>query len=373
MRRLLILCEYPTLLGGERSMLATLPAVARAGFEVRVAAPGGGELEQALNSSAVLHIPITPFCEDGVKQPLSELRQTLADLLRIHKPQLVHANSLSMSRILGPVAAECGVRSIGHLRDIVKLSRLAVDDLNAHDLLIAVSEATQTFHVGQGLDSAKCVVSWNGIDLEAFQPRHATGYLHAELGLPRTVRFVATIGQIGLRKGTDVVLEAAASVCAEIADIHWLIVGERTSEKAESREFELRLQEVADFGSLAGRVHFLGYRQDVRHLLTECALLVHGAWQEPLGRVLLEAAASGLPVVATDVGGTREIFPGEPDGAVLLPIDEAAAMAEAVVQLATNEAWRCSLGVGGRRRAEQAFAIDAAAERLVKLYESVLT
>ena len=81
MRRLLILCEYPTLLGGERSMLATLPAVARAGFEVRVVAPAGGELEQALSGAAVLHVPITPFCEDRVRQPLPEVKQTLADLL----------------------------------------------------------------------------------------------------------------------------------------------------------------------------------------------------------------------------------------------------------------------------------------------------
>ena len=91
--------------------------------------------------------------------------------------------------------------------------------------------------------------------------------------------------------------------------MHWLIVGERTSNKDESRNFESGLRSTAAQPPLAGRVHFLGSIADVPRLMTECVLLVHAARQEPLGRVLLEAAASGLAVVATDVGGTREIFP----------------------------------------------------------------
>jgi glycosyltransferase involved in cell wall biosynthesis len=373
MRRLLILCEYPTLLGGERSMLATLPAVAAAGYDVRVAAPGGGLLVEALRECGVSHVPFEPRDDGGERLPLERLRAELAGLLHRQQPDLVHANSLSISRIAGPVVGDRGQKSVGHLRDIVKLSRQVVDDLNRHDVLVAVSAVTREFHVNQGLDAAKCVVAWNGVDLESFPPQARTGYLHHELGLPDGARLVAAIGQLGLRKGTDVALAAAARVATVVRDVHWLIVGERTSGKDESREFEQRLHLMANERPLRGRVHFVGQRADVREMLTECDLLVHAARQEPLGRVLLESAASGLPVVATDVGGTREIFPTEADGAVLVPADDVTAVAEAQLELLGDESRRRALQAGGRRRAEQCFDIRHAAARLLEIYDRVLT
>jgi glycosyltransferase involved in cell wall biosynthesis len=278
-----------------------------------------------------------------------------------------------MARIAGPAARTCVVPGIGHLRDIATLSRQAIEDLNSHHLLVAVSEATRQYHVANGLDAGKCVVAYNGVDLDEFQPRLPTGYLHRELKLPPFARLIAVVGQLGLRKGTDVALAAAAKIGAEVSDVHWLIAGERTSTKKESSDFEGGLHAVANRAPLTGRVHFLGQRSDVRQLLTECVLLVHAARQEPLGRVLLESAASGLPVVATDVGGTREIFPTEADGAVLVPADDAEALAQAVTDLLVDEDRRHSLGAAGRRRAEQQFNIRDAATRLINFYRSVLS
>jgi glycosyltransferase involved in cell wall biosynthesis len=326
MPRVLILCEYPTLLGGERSMLATLPAVVAAGFDVCVAAPPDGLLVATLRQHTIPHVPWRTHDDHGERLPLSQLRAELAALIEHEQPDLVHANSLSTSRISGPVAAELRLASIGHLRDIVKLSRQMVEDLNTHRRLIAVSRATRDFHVGQGLDVAKCVVVHNGVDLGEFQPRPKTGYLQRELDLPPKARLIATIGQLGLRKGTDIVLQAALRIAPRLADVHWLIVGERTSNKDESREFETGLRLLAAEPALAGRVHFLGPRADVPQLLTECTLLVHAARQEPLGRVLLEAAASGLAVVA----------------------------------------------IAARRRAEVAFDIRHAAARLIKQYRETI-
>ena len=97
--------------------------------------------------------------------------------------------------------------------------------------------------------------------------------------------------------------------------MHYVIVGQRHSEKAESRQFatigqgHARLACTQRARAAPARVHFLGVRNDVCRLLDELTLLVHPARQEPLGRVLLEAAAAGVAVIATDVGGTPEIFP----------------------------------------------------------------
>jgi glycosyltransferase involved in cell wall biosynthesis len=372
MPRLLILCEYPTLLGGERSMLATLPCVRDSGFDVIVAAPGEGQLAPALRCHDTRHVDWRPRDHSGKRFPLDELRDQLATIISETKPDLIHANSLSTARISGPVASATGIPSIGHLRDIIKLTSQAIDDLNRHSRLLAVSHATCDFHLSQGLDARKCFVVNNGVDLEEFRPRPATGYVHRELGLSRHVQFALVIGQLGPRKGTDIALAAANALAFDQPDLHWLIVGERTSNKSESHDYEQKLRSTAAILPVAGRVHFLGTRVDIPKLMNECVLLVHAARQEPLGRVLLEAAASGLPVVATDVGGTREIFPSESDGAILVPPENSHAVTAAVTFLLSEVQRHRSLATGARRCAVAAFAIERAASRLVEQYQDVL-
>jgi glycosyltransferase involved in cell wall biosynthesis len=372
MPRLLILCEYPTLLGGERSMLATLTAVAADGFDILVAAPPDGPLATELSRRDISHLEWRTQDEHGQRFPLSQLRADLATLSRQAAPELLHANSLSTARISGPVAVECGVRSIGHLRDILKLAAQAIEDLNSHSRLLAVSNATRDFHVAQGLAVDKCHVVYNGVDLAEFFPRCSTGYIHRELSLPANARCATIIGQLGLRKGTDVALQAAQQIAAEFPELHWLIVGERTSNKDESREFEATLHAMATELSLAGRIHLLGNRTDVPALLAECDLLVHTARQEPLGRVLLEAAASGMAIVATDVGGTREIFPRDAHAAVLIPPDDPGALAEVVRKLLRDDVERNTIKTAARQRAESAFDIRDAAASLIEQYRTVL-
>lgn len=360
------------MLGGERSMLATLPAVAVAGFEVLVAAPPNGTLSDELRCRGIMQVSWPTHDESGSRPPLAQLRARLVDMLRKINPDLVHANSLSTSRFSGPVALECGVRSIGHLRDILKLAPQAIEDLNSHCRLLAVSHAARDFHVAQGLAADRCAVVHNGVDLDEFRPRPVTGYLHRELKLPSTARLIAIIGQLGIRKATDVALTAGFDIAEQFPNVHWLVVGQRTSNKDEARDFEKRLYEIASAKPIGGRVHFLGSRTDVARLLPECDVLVHAARQEPLGRVLLEAAASGLAIVATDVGGTCEIFPPDSNAAVLVPPDNSAAIADAIRRLLWDENSRKKISARARQRAEAAFDIRTAAARLIEHYHAVL-
>jgi glycosyltransferase involved in cell wall biosynthesis len=368
MTQVLLLCEYATLNGGEQSMLATLEGLGRTGFRVSVAAPPTGPLAETLRARG---IEVEPFCTSGgtgspCHPSQARLRRELAELIARRRPDLVHANSLSMGRLSGPVAAELGVPSIAHLRDIVKLSRQAVADLDRHTRLLAVSRATRAFHVAQGLDAAKLHVLYNGVDLSQFRPESGNGYLHRELGLPPDARLIGTIGQIALRKGQDVLAHAAAKLVHEMPQVHFLIVGERYSNKGESREFEASLRGAAR--RMPGRFHFLGFRSDVPRLLNEFFLLVHPARQEPLGRVLLEAAASGCPVVATDVGGTREIFPLRSRSALLVPPDDPEALAAAIRKVIGNRSLRLGLASRAGQRAQQKFDARDAAARLAAQY-----
>jgi len=371
MPKLTLLCEYPTLHGGERSMLATLGEVQEAGFAVTVMAPAAGPLAELLAAGNIELLPFQPRDAAGNRLSQDRLRRQLADDLQRLRPDLLDANSLAMGRLAGPVAVGLGLPSIAHLRDILRLSCQAVADLNCNGRLLAVSRATRTYHLAGGVSAEKTHVLYNGVDLKRFRPRPKTGWLHRQLGLPAAMQLVGTIGQIGLRKGQDVLLRAAAALTKRLPKAHYLIVGRRWSEKAESRRFEADLHAAAG-GELAGRVHFLGTRNDIDRILNELALLVHPARQEPLGRVLLEAAAAGLGVVASDVGGTGEIFPPQSGTALLVPPDDADALAAAILRLLHDAGLRRRLGAAARRRAEEAFDAQRAATGLIGHYREVV-
>jgi glycosyltransferase involved in cell wall biosynthesis len=413
MPRLLLLCEYPTLNGGERSMLATLGGVQAAGFLPAVAAPPEGPLAHTLRGRGIEVLPFQPRDAAGVRRPQQELREDLARLVCGWRPDLMHANSLAMGRLAGPVATELAVPSMAHLRDIVGLSPRAVADLNCNRRLLAVSQAVREFHVTGGLAAEKVCVLHNGVDLEKFQPRPPSGYLHQELSIPPGAPLVGVIGQISLRKGQDVLARAAALLAHQRGDVHYLVVGQRFSGKEESIRFEEELYATASspgddgqrgqahvFGQPivektsdcdremdqtpgdyprasggqgpGGPFHFLGWRDDVAAILNELTLLVHPARQEPLGRVLLEAAATRLAIVATDVGGTREIFPPDRQAARLVPPGDPEAMAGAMAELLASDDLRTALGSAARRRAEEAFDVRRAVAGLVEHYQDLV-
>ena len=220
------------------------------------------------------------------------------------------------------------------------------------------------------MDSSRIHVQYNGVNLDAFGAcamQESGPSLRRELGISDDSQLVVSIGQLGLRKATHRFVECAARLADEFPLCHWLVIGERHSTKHEAIEYEARIRRLAEDPRLSGRIHFLGRRQDVPRVLQQCDLLVHTAVQEPLGRVLLEAAASGLAVVATDVGGTREIFPENSMASIVAvePSDSALdRLVSAVRPILSEPATRSSMGFAARQQAEKCFN---AAERGVEL------
>jgi glycosyltransferase involved in cell wall biosynthesis len=351
--RIALLFEYPTLNGGERSMLACLDWLQAhdAGWNFVALAPAEGRLAQALAERKIDVIPRP--ADDG--QLIAAIHQA--------KPDLLHANSLAMGRVAGRIAESLTIPTVSHLRDILHLSAAAVADLNRNRLLIAVSHATRDAHVARGMDGGKVVVLHNGIDLARYRPHAPKGWLQAELRLPACARLVATIGQIGLRKGQDVLAAAAPAIVRQAPDVHFLLIGERNSTKAESLQFEAAIQNTFTANQIGQHLHRLGYRHDIPDLLPELTLLVHPANQEPYGRVLLEAAACGVPVIATSVGGTPEIVLDQTTGWLVPPRDPAT-LAAAVVELLNQPDRIQSMRLAARDRAEQHFAISHCAQSL---------
>lgn len=375
MPRALLLCEYPALNGGERSLLAVLPTLQRAGWEFDAWCPGSGPLAETFAAIGVRVVVQRPAVDRETS--LQQRRDDLAGAIATgSKYDLVHANSLSMGRLSGPVVESAGVASISHLRDIVGLNRTAIADLNRHARLLAVSSAVRDHHIAQGLAAEKCHVLYNGVDTNLFKPTPPTGYLHRELGLDAKARLIGIVGQIILRKGQDAALSGLLFLLSRFRDrfddVHILIVGSRYSEKRETVEYERKLRSMAAATGLPNRVRFLGARDDMPRLLPELKLLVHLPKQEPLGRVLLEAAACGVPIIATNVGGTKEIFPRDVDhGANVVPPDFQTAIAIEVTRIFEDHAIAEWVGKCGRDRMLEAFSVEQSAAGLLRHYAEV--
>ena len=350
--------EYPSAHGGERSLLAALPGL-RVRFEIAALAPPAGELADLLGAAGV---PLTP-CD--VRDAGS-----LLPAVRGLNPALVHANSLSAGRAVGRVADALPCPATAHLRDILNLSAAATRDLGRCAALVAVSAAVRDHHVARGLPAGRVRVVRNGIDPAAFpgdlDRDAARSSVREELGFPPETPLVLAVGQVGLRKGWDVLAEAAADVRGAPPPA-FVCVGERWSRKAESVRFE------ADaFGLMGrnapGRVRRLGTRRDVARLMLAADVLAHPARQEPFGRVLLEAATAGLPIVAADVGGTREMLGG---AFAEFPPGDPAGLAAALSRLLNDPAERARFAAAAGRRVAR-FTVDAAARGLTDVWAAAL-
>lgn len=365
--RVAILCEYPTLNGGERSMLACVDRLSADDAAVAFIAPPGGPLANELRQRSLRQIPFDVHAV-GDSSNRCEVNARLGEICR--EFDLLHANSLAMGRLTGAAGGALPCPTTAHLRDIVRLSRGAVDDLNGNGRLIAVSAAVRDFHVARGLSSQRTAVIYNGIDVVEFQ-RPRAGAIRRELGLSESDILVAAIGQICLRKGQDIFAEAAVRAAGVIPNLQFLLVGTRHSTKPESVAFEESIAARFQQGGMDDRLHVLGERTDVPGILSDTDILVHAARQEPFGRVLLEAAAAGVPIVATDVGGTREMLTHS-ESALLVTPDDPQAIADAVVRLSRDRGTARQLGSAARAHVAAQFPIDRAASELLATWRAVV-
>ena len=373
----LVAFEFGSVNGGENSFLAVVNQLREHGWRFSAFVPPESPLSEKLAASAIPVVPFQRLDEVGTRLTQAELRASIAKTIQSIRPDLVHCNSLSMSRLCGPMCRQLNIPSLGYLRDIIKISRKAMDDINQLDRIVAVSEATRAFHLKHGLSEDKSITIHNGIDCDAFlnssQPNNS---IRHELRLSDDSRLLLSCGQIGMRKGLDTLIEAfidlSSSKRTDQSPLHLLIVGQRHSQKQEAIEYEQQLFARVRSADLSDRVHFLGRRNDVATLMQQCTLLVHAARQEPLGRVLLEAAAVGLPTVATDVGGSAEILSLPTFKSFLVPPDSPSALADVVRGLLADESLLEQLSRQLQQHAATSFSVDACADQLNHQYSEIV-
>lgn len=206
--------------------------------------------------------------------------------------------------------------------------------------LVAVSEVTaRQFAAQSGVPAARFEVLHSGVDTRRFHPAAGAGNRDD----PAVV--LGCVARLGQQKGHDILLEAFAAA-------RRLGTPAMRLELAGDGPFRARLEARARHLGLADVVRFHGECADVAGLLRRVDLFVLASLQEGRPTSIMEAMASGLPVVATDVGAVAGLVQHGSHG-LLVPPGQAAALAEAIAALARDPARRRAMGEAGRR-----FAVD---------------
>lgn len=204
----------------------------------------------------------------------------------------------------------------------------------------------------------------NGIRLDRFAPRDGHPELRARLGIPAAAVLVGSVGSLRAVKRFTRLLDAVA---AAGPDVHLLLVGDGEERAA--------LEARAAAPDLSGRVCFAGYQKDPAPYYRALDLFALSSDSEQMPVCLLEAMASSLPAVATDVGDVRAMLPPE-QAPFLVPLGGAAtagALGTRIAELARSPETRERLGVANRRRAEESFAFVGMCAAYRDVYASVLT
>ncbi len=370
--RVRVLHVLATLLpgGSEISVLRLVAALDTTRYLVRVACLRGEPV--LADEFRAAGVEVVRFGMRGKFDPACLLR--LRRYVARERIDIVHTH-MDLADFYGALAGRLGgarvVVSTKHAPDefrtrrtwkrypFLLLERLAYE---MDDAVIVVSEGLRAFlEKAERLPRRKMVVIGHGIDQTS---RPATREeARSALGLPPRGPLIGAVGRLSPEKGQIVLLRALPAIVAAFPEAACVFAGEGPSRAA--LEAEMRRLGIGD------RVVLLGFRRDVPMVLAALDLFVQPSIYEGFGLSLLEAMAAGLPIVASRVGGIPEVIEDGHTG-LLVPPQDPAALAGAVVRLLGDQEGARRLGESAAGRARERYSLARVAARVDDLYRDIL-
>jgi len=366
--------------GTEGQLIETLRRLNRDRFELRVLAfPCHGELRKEIET---LRIPLKCLGFSGLRgrfQPESfvQLYRLIRDMVRYfrqEKPHIVQSY-LFWANIYGCIAAKiAGVQIIitgrrgiveeqgmkPHYRWLRNLSNFWTTTIITNSRFVQQHCLQQEKYV----TPEKIRIIYNGVDLNRyiFDDKNEDG--KTVFNIPADYYTVGIVANLRPCKGFQDFLKAAARVLQTYPKTLFLLVG---------RDEGIRstLETLAKNLGISNSVLFTGERNDIPELLAMFDILVSSSLTESLSNAILEGMAEGKPVVTTDVGGTSELVVHEQTG-LLVPPQNPAHLADAIMRLLGDQGLRSQLGNKGRHRAATLFPIEHMINQTEALYDKLV-
>lgn len=301
---------------------------------------------------------------------LRRLRKELAE----RDPDLIQTWLLHANVIAGLPAARLGLPVVWgvHVSEIEKsrfgaraaLVGRAERRLSATvpDLIIACSQRSEEAMLAAGYRADRIVTIPNGFDLDRFSPdRSARDEVRRDLGIDNSAQVVGHVARLHPLKDHRAMLEAAGRALERVPEAIFVLCGEGVEPGA---------PEIADVAKRLGdRARLLGDRSDVARIYAACDLFVSSSLSEALPLAVGEAMASGVPVVATDVGDSAELVG---DTGMIVPPGSPSELATAIVASLDLPSERLDeQGAAARRRIHEHYRLDLMAGRYVEAWYSL--
>jgi glycosyltransferase involved in cell wall biosynthesis len=352
--RVLFVCPNLRTAGAERQWSMLLPRLPARGIEPRVLTlDDRGPIYERLRAAGV-----PAACAAELGGPARAYPAALRHLRR-HPADVVVTRATSAHGLVAAAARESGAVWAANWHEgpglALKTRRRGILHavLRRADAVLAVSPSQRAQLSALGVAGQRVTVIENGTDFRPLPAKRAA--TRAALALGAGDVAVVLVGSLYAPKRVDVFLAALAAAGAGIPQLVGLVVGDGPDRRALE----------AQAGGM--RVRFLGQRDDVPELLAAADVLCLTSDAEASPLVVLEAMASGLPVVATAVGGVPGVVVDGVTGR-LVPRAAVRAVAEALADLARAPARRRAMGEAGRRRQGERYTADAMADGYARTF-----
>jgi len=358
--------------GAERQLVLLATRLAARGWPLKVVslmppAPTAKDWLKALERAGVEVLSLDIRRKWQFLQAWWRLRR----VIRAEQPQIVHAfmvHANLLSRFVRPFSEVpvviCSIRSIhegGRLREIIYRTTDPFCTLTTH---VSREGVERYIHIGAVPPHKICYLP-NGIDVKRFVLSPELRWQTRQMfGIKRSVFLWLAVGRLAPPKDYENLLQAFAHLAPHEPSVRLFIAGEG-SLREDLESLSRRL-------NLTGKVKFLGLRQDIPQLMQAAdAFVLSSAW-EGMPNVLLEAAASGLPIVSTRVSGASPIVLEGKSG-YLVPPKNPQALATAMLRLMRlSPEQRRRMGVQGRRHVQDHFDLECIVDRWEGLYHALL-
>ena len=303
------------------------------------------------------HIFIRPFIV------ASALNRLGIDILHVHHVPLYNrvANGLKLSRVKGVVLTEHAKYSISRSGRLQQASRRAAGSVN---FFTTVSSNLKNFFTAElGIPEQSIQVIHNGIDTRRFAPGKGGDTLRSIIPRRRYDKILINVGRLAEAKDHFTLLLMMKKLVQKDSNVILVLIGDGELRPA----IEQKIEEL----SLENHVFLLGSRADVDDLMHQADLFVLSSKREGLPMVVLEAMASGLPVVSTDVGGISEVVRNSENGA-LVPPENPDRLAEAVQRILSDPKLSGHMGTSARDWIVRHYSLDNITKKYAALYRLIL-